>query len=665
MKSLNLKDKSPEEIAKILGDAWLNIVVDENTLFNPLAEIPEECRDKPQLYFTWLMSQPEYISFICSELLKVQLLPFQCVILQELWKRKFPMLIMTRGGSKSFLLAVYTILRALLLPGRKIVVAGAGFRQSKIIYEYVAQIWNNAPLLRDAVGTNGNNGPKGGVDAVYFHINESKATFIPVGTGETIRGLRSNDTITDEFKSHNQEIFENVISGFGAVSSAPHEKVIAESAKKLSIDYGLEFLEPSDKHISNQIVISGTAYYHFNHFAKYHDKWRKIILSQGDPEKLKEVFPDGPPEDMDWRDYSVIRIPYNKLPPGFMDSGNIARSKATLNSSLFNMEFAAVFSKDSDGFFKATLLESATAKHNRKIVKPSGEIAFYPRIEGDPNLVYYMGIDTASQIDNFAITIVEVHPDHRRIVYCWTTNAKEFKEKRIGGETSETDFFKYCCKKIRYLMTRFNIQKISIDSQGGGRVIYEGLHDKGSLEPGEQMLWEIIEDTKKDCDAEEGLHIIELVNFAKQDYMSNSNHGMKKDFEDKNLLFPDCNPALLAIYASNINDPYFIEMDDCLADLDELKNEVTKIVVTTTANGRERFDTPETKISGSEKGRDRKDRYSALLMANMAARTDYAINNNYSMRSIESISQQSMNRTDVDFIGPAWLTSKLNGLYDD
>lgn len=658
----SLKDKSSDEIAKILGDAWLNIKVDESTLWNPLANIPSFCQDRPQEYFAWLLMQPEYIAFVCSELLNVKLLPFQCVVLQEMWRRKFPMLIATRGGSKSFLLGIYTILRALLLPGRQIIIAGSGFRQSKLIYDYVAQIWNNAPLLRDAVGQG--NGPKGGVDAVYFHLNDSKATFIPVGTGETIRGYRSNDTITDEFKSHNQEIFENVIAGFGSVSSSPQEKVIEESKKFYSNIFDIEYIEPRDKHISNQIVISGTAYYHFNHFAKYWEKWKSIVHSKGNKQKLEEIFAGNIPEDFDWKDYSVIRLPYDKLPRGFMDAGNIARSKATLNSGLFNMEFGACFSKDSDGFFKASLLENATATQENQIVKGSGIVTFNPRLEGDPNLKYYMGVDTASQVDNFAITVVEIHNDHRRIVYCWTTNSKDFKEKRLDNQTQETDFFRFCVKKIRQLMGRFSIEKIAIDSQGGGRVIYEGLHDTTSLLPGEQLIWECIDpNSKKECDAEQGLHIVELVQFAKQDYMSNSNHGMKKDFEDKNLLFPDCSPALLAIYSA-LNHPYFIEMEDLINDIDELKNETTKIMVTTTANGRERFDTPEVKISGSEKGRDKKDRYSALLMANMSARTDYGINTNYSMRTIESISRQSTSRKDVDFVGPAWLTNGLNNLYD-
>ena len=40
-----------------------------------------------------------------------------------------------------------------------------------------------------------------------------------------------------------------------------------------------------------------------------------------------------------------------------------------------------------------------------------------------------------------------------------------------------------------------------------------------------------------------------------------------------------------------------------------------------TAAGRERWDTPEIKLGTAKKGRMRKDRYSALVIANMIART--------------------------------------------
>ena len=54
-------------------------------------------------------------------------------------------------------------------------------------------------------------------------------------------------------------------------------------------------------------------------------------------------------------------------------------------------------------------------------------------------------------------------------------------------------------------------------------------------------------------------------------------------------------------------------------DIEELKDELSTIVMTQTPNGRNKWDTPEVKLPGGKKGRLRKDRYSALLMANMGA----------------------------------------------
>jgi hypothetical protein len=59
-------------------------------------------------------------------------------------------------------------------------------------------------------------------------------------------------------------------------------------------------------------------------------------------------------------------------------------------------------------------------------------------------------------------------------------------------------------------------------------------------------------------------------------------------------------------------------------EIEELKNELCTITMTRTGTGvgaRDRWDTPEVKMPNGRKGRLRKDRYSALVMANMIART--------------------------------------------
>ena len=62
-------------------------------------------------------------------------------------------------------------------------------------------------------------------------------------------------------------------------------------------------------------------------------------------------------------------------------------------------------------------------------------------------------------------------------------------------------------------------------------------------------------------------------------------------------------------------------LEDAVMEIEELKDElVTVVVVSVTPEGRERFDTPEIKTDTGKKGRMRKDRYSALVIANMLAR---------------------------------------------
>ena len=50
------------------------------------------------------------------------------------------------------MLALYILLRATFDQGVKIVVAGAGLRQSGLVFGAMQQIWDNAPVLQDING---------------------------------------------------------------------------------------------------------------------------------------------------------------------------------------------------------------------------------------------------------------------------------------------------------------------------------------------------------------------------------------------------------------------------------------------------------------------------------------------------------------------------------
>ena len=1066
------KKQLSKEIIRQLNDAWLNI--DSNTpIINPFERLKTEDPEEFYKRLTCLFLNPDYIYFVCKHVLNVELLPMQALILQEMWQRKFPMLVATRGFGKTFLTSLYCLLRALLIPGRKIVVVGAAFRQSKFLHEYMANIWKNAPILRDMC--TGDSGPRASVDMCRMIINDSVITALPIGDGclspdtlttyenrfgtiidskdntnriwgngkfrgvdyfidngvkptkkittkkgfefecthnhamkvirdgniqwcrsdqmiigdrilidrsirwhsgnfecsedqayslgamigdgcwtnkyslgfaskdpeivsrlssglnETtgksfnqvekdpvhfklhgmnyvskflnfwglkekcytidkelppnilsapqnamtaciqglfdtdghvtsstakggisvsvnftntsknlvrqlqyillhygiiskvtsrqrktwnrvyqlgiygnnavifaekigfslprkqtellksislksrsmsfdedipistdlvlssinrsnsvpekfarsklskrkslqrnllkdlvqycdnpdwlnllndsvfydeiasiedsesytcdihvpedneycangcfshnskIRGQRAHDIIADEFASHSREIFENVIAGFAAVSANPVDNVKAfakqEAAKKLGIDLE-EYSEGSKESLSNQIVLSGTAYYDFNHFAEYWKKWKAIIQTGGDQKSLStNIFNGEPvPESFNWKDYSIIRVPVDLIPRRFMDEGQIARSKATLHNGLYMMEFAACFSKDSQGFFKRSLIESCVGTDSKPVHIGDESIYFDPLLKGNKNRKYVMAVDPASEVDNFSIIILELHGTHRRIVHCWTTTRSDHTEKVAKGITKVNNFYSYCARKIRDLMKLFNIAHIAMDSQGGGYSVSEALHDLTQLEHGEIPIWPIIDPEKEaPTDDQSGLHILEMCQFANYEWYSEANHGLRKDLENKTILFPRFDPITigLSIEEDSANNRLYDTLEDCVMEIEELKNELSMIEITQSVNGRERWDTPETKVGVSKKRRLRKDRYSALIMANLSARkididakpSEYHSYGGFSSRS------EGKKQEGATYEGPNWFTSKVNNLY--
>ena len=295
-------------------------------------------------------------------------------------------------------------------------------------------------------------------------------------------------------------------------------------------------------------------------------------------------------------------------------------SYSTLNSTIHNC-----FSTDSNGFFSRKLIESCVASPQNPITNSAGEVFFEAVLRGDSDRRYVYGIDPASEIDNFSIVIIELWGDHRRIVYGWTTNRHQHNEEIQAKLVQELDYYSYCAKKIRWLMNVFPCERIMMDSQGGGIPVMEALHDPDKYDPdnNEHAIWPV-KDPEKPLmtDAKVGLHIVELVNFASAAWTEEANHGMRKDLEDKFLLFPYFDAITIADACAKdyIKGSVYDTLEDCVMDIEELKDELSTIIITQTTTGRDKWDTPEVKLPGGRKGRLRKDRYSALVMANMGAR---------------------------------------------
>jgi len=619
-------------IDEIIENEWLGLG-DPYLIETPNLFVREEVEDRenPHIHLLKLFRNPDNFALTAKYLLNKTLYPFQLAILWELWVRPFPMLIGTRGMSKTFLLSCYSMLRAILCPGAKIIVVGNGFRQSKLIIEHCEQIWRSSPILRDLCGAaaDKDQGPKHHTDYYRLNVGDSVIMGIPIGSGDKIRGLRANILIADEFASMNPEIFETVIGGFTSVSLDPVEKARSAAKRRarqrLGIDPGGDLAPPAVPGLNtNQTILSGTAYYGFNHFYDYWNKWHSIICSKGNPDELEKIFGGPPSPKFDYRDYCIMRIPYDLLPPDYMDEKSVARQKATIHSAKFDMEYNAVFSIDSDGFFKRSLIESCVVgRPQHPIVHAScGEVHFSATMRGHPNKDYVMAVDPASEHDNFAIVILELHPDHRRIVYSWTTKRKKFWEKFKRGLVQDDEFYGFAARKIRDLHKLFPCVRIGIDTQGGGFAVMERLRSALALREGERPILPVPDPKHPiDLDNVPGEKILVPITFGRAEWTAYANHSLKKDLEEKTLLFPaiDSVELGLATIQDQNEERVHDTLEDCITDIEEMKDEMATIVMSEVQT-RERWDTPAIKAPGAKKGRYRKDRYSALLMANTVAR---------------------------------------------
>ena len=621
-------------------DSWLNI--GDTSRFE--AKNHKFLRTKEDDKFPGLSQirtfrNPEYLAYASYVLFGLRLLPFQSVIQEQLWTHPFSILIASRGLSKTFSIALYSMLRAALIPETKIILTGAAFRQSIQIFQYTQAFWEGSGVIR-SIFTKQNDGPRISVDRCVMRLGSSSITAIPLGDGQKIRGLRASIIVSDEFNSMPVDTYEEVVQGFAAVSQNVVENVIQNATNAYLIDSGLVDEHHRFENIrSNQNIISGTCGYYFQPLYEYWQKYKDIICSRGNKRRLLEILGGEIPKGFDWKDYCVIRIPHTLAPDGFMDEKVMARAKATVQSHIFMHEYAACFSKDSDGFFRRSLIESCVA-NNKNVGQPNWPSwcpqTFSAKTIGNQSSRYVMGIDPAAERDNLAIVIQELFPEHSRVVYCWTTNVENFKDRQKRKLTEESDYYKFCARKIRDLMKAFPCDEIGIDAQHGLAII-EALHDKDKLLPGEVPIWPVIDENKeKDTDGQPGLHILRLVQFANAAWTSESNHGLKKDLHDKVLLFPQMDSVELEIAATmdlarikehkekfDQNIQLYDTLEDAVLNIEELKEELSTIVMTPTGTGvnaRERWSTPEVKLSNHKKGYLRKDRYSALVISNSIAR---------------------------------------------
>ena len=395
----------------------------------------------------------------------------------------------------------------------------------------------------------------------------------------------------------------------------------------------------------NQIILSGTPSYKQNHFYKRYCVYKLFIESAGDQAKIKRALEEralhttGRVDTIDkrdvesmsriWDQYVIYQIPYYGLPEGFLDEDQIRSDRAAFPKYRFEMEYEAKFPDDSHGFIRRSWIEQATPHLNRAgFVVP---VELY----GDPRATYVMGVDPARHNDNIAVIVLKLTEHGKELVFC---------------DAWEKTQFNVTANKIRELCRRFNISYIAMDQGGGGDAVYEWLCKKQDGVPDNELIWVIPDQLEKFGGAKSdigapGRKILEMVNFTA--WSSSAAHALAASIEKCNLLFPykanadeAYNQYMRHFGLDQVSESVKIKLqedlwgvDDWEAELvngkpklgvmqhiDECINETCAIVREVSPKGSESFELPS--LAEQPEGLDmrRRDRWSALMLANYAAK---------------------------------------------
>lgn len=144
---------------------------------------------------------------------------FQKILLYMMGKVNNFMYIAARGQGKSYLIALYCIIRCILYPETRIVLAsGTKGQAKKIITEKIQSFYNNYPAIKYEIGD-----PKN----IKTSLNITEVTF-PNGSrisaetsNDNSRGLRCNILIVDEFRMVKKEVIDKVLKPMLNVNRQP------------------------------------------------------------------------------------------------------------------------------------------------------------------------------------------------------------------------------------------------------------------------------------------------------------------------------------------------------------------------------------------------------------------------------------------------------------
>jgi hypothetical protein len=569
--------------------------------------------------------------------------------------------IMSRGGSKSFTFSHFCYLYCLFNPGKTVIMIAPNFRSSRKIVENIEK-WASSKrgaLLRACIkpGTTGMlASKKPDVWSIEFK-NGARVIALPLGPdGESLRGYRCSVLGVDEGLRIPTQIIDTVLKPF--LVAIPEEETLRrqeiDERERRLIAAGKMKPEEKTKWKSDakMIILSSASYAWEDLFTTYKNYLKKIYA--GDEEMIKKLDSlekkklnedeEAKAEVVKGADipssYLVQQFSYEALPPERIDSSIREEIESGMYSqSTIDREYKARFVQDSDGYYSAKIMELCTL-HGAS--EPCAEIV------GEKGAEYILAIDPnmaqSENADHFAMCVIKIitkqteghAPRKVGLVVHQYANAGAKLEHHIAY--------------LFYLLRFFNIVYLACDTSQGDNADFINICNESEMFKSNKLVLNAIE---ADFGKETFDHLVEEIQrsynkaenrIVQKQYFHSAfqraaNEHLQASFNRRSLLFPAKildNPAaldrLLEQGVGSIIDTHpdftdevgkpgnkhdFIEQQDTLVDL--VKKECALIQVNVSSLGNLSYDLPQhIKRSNKNKGRVRRDSFSALFLGNWA-----------------------------------------------
>ena len=575
-----------------------------------LLQLQGELNDK-ELRLTLAEFLRHNLGFTTELISGIKLAPYQQITLRAFFNRNFVLCCWTRGGSKSFVAAVYCFLKCIFEPGSKILIAGPTFRTSRNIFDEIDKIASSpgAKLLAQAMDK-----PIRRNDLFSWRINDGDIKAIPLN-GEKIRGFRATDLILDEFLLLSKEMVDNVLKPFLVAPANMAERVkIATEEKRLVREGKMSVDDMTQFENSSRMICLSSASYTFENLYQLYSEW------------MGKIYNEHSKEDSN---YFISQLGWEAIPEEMIDKTIIEEAQNGGSSTAsFQREYGAQFTDGSESYFSAKKMYQCTVQDTQEPVV---------EISGEKNEIYVLAIDpsfsNSPNSDDFAMCLVKVDQETRTTVM-------------VNGYAEAGKDLKDHIAYLFYLMNSFPIRLIIIDNAGSNFI--DACNESELFMTNNLRLDFFDFDSDMQDDAYQSMlrgarqqYNLESKRMCfKQlftsDFIRRSNEYLQTCIDYQKIQFASKLTAHPQAYERSTNKAIdvkllpsesiydFISYQDSMIVL--TKKECSLVEITITAKGAQNFELPNNLRRSSAANRARKDSYTALLLANWGAKAYFDLN---------------------------------------